>query len=403
MRKKLLLSGISMLLCSVFITTSVALSNDTTNQETYDNPFTDVSESDWYYNDVKYVLKNNLMNGTDTSLFSPYASATRGMIVTILWRLEGEPLQGNTAFSDVTKNDYFCNAVAWASENGIVNGYDGKTFAPNDTATREQLAVIMHRYASYKNYDLAKTAELESFKDATLISDYAVESIKWAVANNIISGTSDTSISPKDFVQRCQISAILKRFCSQYKSKNNASVPTPTANNSSKGNSGGSSHNSGASKPAPTPTAIPEKIPSDTTISVETVSASHGETVSVDLKLQQNPGILGMMLSLEYDERAMKLVDAANGEAVSDVLSLTTSKELKSGTIFLWDGLDVQADQIKDGTFLTLTFEIFDDAVTGNKYPLTLTYDDGNIIDANLNEVELQIEQGYIEIKEGGY
>lgn len=412
-KKKFLWGGISILLCSAFLTTSVVLSDDTKKDESYNNPFTDIVASDWYYEDVKYVTENNLMNGTDNSLFSPYASATRGMIVTILWRAEGEPIQGKISFDDVTEKDYYYNAVAWASENEIVNGYDDRTFAPNDIATREQFAVIMHRYALHKNYNVTKTADLNNFTDLTLINEYAVESIKWAVANNIISGTSDTSISPKDFVQRCQVAAILKRFCSQYKpeiknNENTASPAAPTANNSTKNNSGGGLSNSGGSvKKTPPPISEDDsddnKNPQSATIETDTANAKPGETISIDLNLKQNPGILGMVLSLEYDETAMKLISVSNGEAVNDVLSLTTSKELKSGVRFLWDGLDLQADQVKDGTLLRLEFEILNDAVIGNKYPLTLTYNDGDIVDADLNELNLQIRQGYIEIKEGGY
>ena len=286
-------------------------------------------------------------------------------------------------------------------------------YEQTDVATREQFAVIMHRYALHKNYNVTKTADLNNFTDLTLINEYAVESIKWAVANNIISGTSDTSISPKDFVQRCQVAAILKRFCSQYKpeiknNENTASPAAPTANNSTKNNSGGGLSNSGGSvKKTPPPISEDDsddnKNPQSATIETDTANAKPGETISIDLNLKQNPGILGMVLSLEYDETAMKLISVSNGEAVNDVLSLTTSKELKSGVRFLWDGLDLQADQVKDGTLLRLEFEILNDAVIGNKYPLTLTYNDGDIVDADLNELNLQIRQGYIEIKEGGY
>ena len=185
--------------------------------EKSENAFIDIKESDWYYDDVKYVQKYNLMTGTAETAFSPLATATRGMIVTILWRVEGKPVAEGKNFEDVRPDAWYSMAVAWASKNQIVSGYNETEFGPDDTASREQFATIMYRYASFKKFDTSKSIELDKYSDKEQISEYAVKSMKWANANGIISGISDETISPKDNVQRCQIAAILRRFCENYK------------------------------------------------------------------------------------------------------------------------------------------------------------------------------------------
>ena len=137
-----------------------------------------------------------------------------------------------------------------------------------------------------------------------------------------------------------------------------------------------------------------------TTITIKTTYGKAGDTIPVIVDLKENPGILGAIFSLEYDENAMKLVDAEAGEAVSEVLTLTHSKELSSGAKFVLDGLELNSDDIKDGTLLVLYFELYLDATPGKRYPLNLTHKPGNVIDADLKPVNVVLSQGFIEIKE---
>ena len=177
------------------------------------NPFTDVAENAWYYEAVEFVYSEGMMNGTSSTTFSPDATTTRGMIVTILHRLAGSPAsRGSADFLDVPAGQYYSEAVAWASENGIVNGYDDGNFGPDDTITREQMAAILYRYAGFQGYDMSAKADLSGFSDAGTVSGYAQEAIRWANAAGLVSGTSTTTISPKAGATRAQVAAILMRF-----------------------------------------------------------------------------------------------------------------------------------------------------------------------------------------------
>ena len=178
--------------------------------------YSDVQTGDWYYEDVKYASEKGLMNGTGDGLFSPYEETTRGMIVTILWRLDGEQKESGASFGDVDDDAYYHDAVVWAAGHDIVTGYDVDTFGPDDAATREQMMSIIYRYAEYKGYDISQRASLDDYSDRETISGYAVEAVQWCCFNDIISGTSEDQISPHDFVQRCQVAAILHRFCEKY-------------------------------------------------------------------------------------------------------------------------------------------------------------------------------------------
>ena len=174
--------------------------------------FTDVSKTDWFYTDVDYVLQKGLMNGTSADMFSPNETTKRGMIVTILWRLEGEPLESGSNFEDVHQDAYYFDAVNWAYANKIVNGYDDTTFGPEDDITREQLASIIYNYAMQNEYDVSNKSSLSVFEDVNLINDYAVPALEWATANKIVTGKTETTIEPQGPALRCQTAAILRRF-----------------------------------------------------------------------------------------------------------------------------------------------------------------------------------------------
>ena len=175
-------------------------------------PFTDVSTSDWFYDDVAFVYKNGLFSGTDSRSFSPNASMTRAMLVTVLYRLEGEPtVTGRSSFTDVRSGAYYEKSVIWAAANGIVTGTDSTSFSPDAKVTREQLAAILYRYAQYRKLDTDASAKLNSFTDADSVSAYASEALGWAVSEGLINGASG-KLMPKGDATRAQVAAILHRF-----------------------------------------------------------------------------------------------------------------------------------------------------------------------------------------------
>lgn len=180
-------------------------------------PFTDVAEKDWFYGDVKYVYENGLMNGTEKTSFTPAGTATRGMIVAILYRLENEPaVAGDCPFADVKAGSYYEDAITWAAANGITNGYSKSEYGPDNAITREQMAAFLYRYADYKGYDVTKKAELTKFADQGEISSYAADAIAWANANCLVNGVGDNLLNPKGNAERAQVAAMLHRFCDTY-------------------------------------------------------------------------------------------------------------------------------------------------------------------------------------------
>ncbi len=176
-------------------------------------PFADVSGSDWFYNDVRYVYEKGIMDGTGADRFSPNAPLTRAMIVTILYRMAGSPaMSGASDFKDVDSNKWFAKAVAWAAANGIVNGYGSGLFGPNDPVTREQLAAILYRYAVYGGMTAVTLEEnLGSFADTAQLSAYAIQAMNWAVGQGLING-SGSNLVPKAQATRAQVAAIIHRY-----------------------------------------------------------------------------------------------------------------------------------------------------------------------------------------------
>ena len=155
-----------------------------------------------------------MMNGTSATLFTPNAATTRGMIVTVLYRLENSPkVQTGNTFKDVAADQYYAEAVAWAADKGIVNGYTNGEFRPNEPITREQLAAILYRYASYKNYGVTKRSDLSVYSDLAQLSSYASDAMNWAVAEELFQGVGASLLSPKTNATRAQVATILMRFC----------------------------------------------------------------------------------------------------------------------------------------------------------------------------------------------
>ena len=187
------------------------------NPSTGENPFTDVSEKDWFFDDVLFVYDYGLMVGTGKTLFSPHETVTRGMMATILWRMEGSPIpKGKNSFTDVEAGKWYADAITWTAENGIFAGYGKDKFGPDDPITREQLAAIFYRYADYKGYDLTVKGNLDKFKDADKITDYAKTAMQWAVGSGLVKGKSGNLLDPQGTATRAEIAAMLHRFIEKY-------------------------------------------------------------------------------------------------------------------------------------------------------------------------------------------
>ena len=178
-------------------------------------PFADVKPTDWFYEAVAYVYEHGLMDGVGSNRFAPNASTTRAMIVTILWRLEGEPEADDTMpFADVAANTWYTEAVRWAAGEGIVEGYSETAFGPNDPITREQLAAILWRYAKYLELDVSigENTNILSYTDAAEISEYAIPALQWACGAGILEG-SNGSLSPRANATRAEVATMLMRVC----------------------------------------------------------------------------------------------------------------------------------------------------------------------------------------------
>ena len=178
-------------------------------------PFIDVHENDWFYEPVEYVYNNGLMNGVSELFFEPNGTVTRGMIVTILHRLEGEPgVDYAMSFTDVAEGQWYAEAVRWAASEGIVNGVSDTAFAPDDPVTREQFAAILWRYAQYKGYDVSigESTNLLSYLDFDEISEYAIPAMQWAVGDGVMSGRGEGILAPQGTATRAEAAAMLMRF-----------------------------------------------------------------------------------------------------------------------------------------------------------------------------------------------
>ena len=182
-------------------------------------PFDDVDDGDWFADAVRFVYENGMMNGTGDTTFAPDATTSRSMIVTILYRLEGEPVVDDAMdFSDVAGDAWYTDAVRWAAGEGIVGGYGNGLFGSDDAVTREQLAAILYRYAVYVGYDVSigEDTNLLSYDDFEDLSEYAIPAMQWACGTGIVNGTSESTLTPQGEAERAQVAVMLMRFCEQY-------------------------------------------------------------------------------------------------------------------------------------------------------------------------------------------
>ena len=182
------------------------------------NPFTDISKDDWFYDDVMFVYENGLMEGISNTQFGPYETQTRGRMAEILWRMEGSPApKVKNSFADVEDGARYADAIAWIAENDILSGYNKDSFGPGDPITWEQLAVMFYRYAQYKGYDISIKGSQDELKDMDSTMDDAGKAVLWAVSNGLIREEADVLSALQDPVSRAEIAAMLHRFIDKYK------------------------------------------------------------------------------------------------------------------------------------------------------------------------------------------
>jgi hypothetical protein len=178
-------------------------------------PLADVPENEWYREAVEYVFTNGLMNGMNASTYAPEKTLTRAMLITILYRMAGTPeVRLTNIFTDVETNEWYTEAIQWGYDNGIVKGVSADCFAPNLAVTREQMVTFLYRYAAYANYDLSKaeTTDLSDFVDASRITDYAQEAFRWAVGEGIVNGFGKNNLKPQGTATRAQVAQIIMKF-----------------------------------------------------------------------------------------------------------------------------------------------------------------------------------------------
>ncbi len=176
-----------------------------------DMPFTDVNSNSWYFNAVEFVYNKGIMQGVSSTKFSPNGTVTRGMLVTMLWRMAGEPYVGGGSFDDVASGSYYATAVAWAAKNGIVDGYNSTRFGPNDAVTREQIATMLYRYAKWLGYS-ASGSSLAGYSDASSVSSWAKDAMGWAVKNSVVTGVTATKLNPTSSATRAETAQMFMNF-----------------------------------------------------------------------------------------------------------------------------------------------------------------------------------------------
>ena len=177
-------------------------------------PFEDVPMNAWYVDAVKYSVQHKLFLGTSETTFEPYGTMTRAMLVTVLHRMEGTPApETESGFEDVPSGKWYTEAVAWARETGVVEGYSDTVFGPDDPVTREQMAAILYRYTEKKGCDVSKTANLSRYEDRNEVSNWAYHAVSWANAEGFVLGRSETTLNPKDTATRAEVAMILMRYC----------------------------------------------------------------------------------------------------------------------------------------------------------------------------------------------
>lgn len=432
---------VPVVLCTLGVSILLGCNASATAQGTFD----DVAEDSWYSEAVQYVYDNGIMNGVGEERFAPNETVTRSMLVTILHRMEGEPAAaGSPSFEDVKAGSYYEKAVLWAAEKKIVTGYSDTSFGPDDSITREQVATIFYRYTQYKGIAVEKRGDLSKYDDAKTISSYASDAMAWAEVQGLITGTGPSTLDPKGLTTRAQMATIIMRYGTIEKEEkpapdndtenvapetyavvfenydgsvlkremvragNDATPPTPPARQGYTFTGWNHSYtairanlvlvaqyqkNAGTSGEGSLPDE--DTVPA---ILAENVITNPGDnSVEVAVRIQNNPGILGMTLSISYDSRVLTLTDVKNGDAVKNTLTLTKPGRFESPCRFVWDGVELTNKDIQDGEILVLTFDVADTAPAGT-YPIVVFSSQGEIVDNMLSPVDVRFQNGNIMI-----
>ncbi|MGC4019327.1 MAG: S-layer homology domain-containing protein [Muricomes sp.] len=176
-------------------------------------PYTDVRRQGWYYNAVQYMYENGIMTGLDSSTFGPSQKISRAQFVTILYRMSGSPdVSYSAVFPDVSNNQFYTDAVLWASAQKIAMGYENGRFGPADNVTREQMMTILHRYAQYKGYDITIQGDCSGFRDVNRVSTFAKTAVQWCVGAGVIKGNGDGTLAPQDHMDRASCATAMMRY-----------------------------------------------------------------------------------------------------------------------------------------------------------------------------------------------
>ena len=352
--------------------------------------FSDVGSNAWYAESVEYMQDHGLMNGVGGNRFDPDGTVTRGMLVTILYRLENTDEEvGSVPFDDVSVGSYYAKPIAWAAKHDVISGYSQSRFGPDDNVTREQLATILYRYSIHKDYDVTAESALTSYTDSSAISPYALQAMRWAEAAGIINGVGNAQLGPGLTASRAQVATMVMRFDRMIPSEaptsgSNTEIPTSTKPSQE------TPPNQGAS----TSTADDRTL----SLTVDSVEATAGDQdVTVAITVKNNPGILGMTLFVRYNDSALTLKSAENGSAVSPALTLTNPGKYQSQCRFVWDGVEITAKDVKDGTVLKLHFDIPENTPAGS-YPIEIFYNNGDIVDNELSVLSPAISNGSVAV-----
>lgn len=403
--------------------------------------FSDVPEKEWYAESVEYVHSKGLMNGVTQTSFEPETYITRGMIVTIIYRMEASPeIEGDLKFNDVNETYYYAKPIIWATRNNIVNGYDEDIFAPEDKITREQFATILYRYAKYKGVDVWAienvSGQFEIYSDGDMISDYAKESMLWANSSKLITGVTTTTLVPQGIATRAQAATIFMRFDrlieqtkgdnsddtsdgeekveSDNKKPNNKQNDSPDKEASGSKSDGtsnktpGDKENNGSGKDNEDVNAgewddikdnkdgkddkdSEDEITSPT-IFVDSAVAE-GEYVDVVISVKNNPGIASLKFDVEFDDRSLKLVSVEFDSQWGSYITAPTPYNNPQNVSLISPFQNIT----KNGRLAMLKFEILDEAYEKS---ITIKCDKNNIFNSDFDEIEFDVINGEIKNKE---
>ncbi len=391
------------------------------------SPFEDVGSTSWFYEDVAYVYANGLMTGTGQTTFSPFSAMSRGMLITVLYRIASEPeVTAACPFRDVKPGSYYERPITWASANRIVNGVSETEFAPDQTATREQIVTILHRFARHSGSAADASAELTAFRDSDRVSAYAVDAMKWAISLGIISGTDEKKLEPQGTAQRAQVAAIIHRYAVNVLGgdKPDASAPetppqegTPSGGGQAAGPQTvppagsvvvppqGKTDPGQTEAPSEEQTSLPEEAdpsqgsgdPAQTVTApafvVSQASARPGQSgVAVTISVQNNPGLASIGMRVRYSDqlilRSLEFNSSIPGEHMEP-------QTLASPVKLVW--VSPFADVPGDWVFVTLVFDVPESAASGAQ-EVMITYDPNDVYDMTEENIPFEIVNGGINI-----